>query len=127
MPPDENEQRARDRIRMRHMLDAALRCVAFCRGQTVATLTDDVMRQDAVIRTLEVIGEAAGRVSDATQQRFPDIAWRQAREMRNRVIHGYDTVSLAIVLNTVEAHLPALVTALETAIQSLSPPAESLK
>ena len=127
MPPDETQQRARDCIRMRHMLDAAQRCIAFCRDQTVATLTDDVMRQDAVIRTLEVIGEAAGRVSNATKERFPDIAWRQAREMRNRVIHGYDTVNLAIVLNTVESHIPALVAALQIAIQSLSPPAESSK
>ncbi len=124
MPLDARESDARDATRMRHMLDAARRAVEFCRNQTAASLSADRMRQDAVIRTLEVVGEAAGKVSEGSRNRFHDIPWRQARELRNRVIHGYDTVNIGIVLDTVRLDIPVLIDALDRALAALPPPSE---
>ena len=68
----------------------------------------DPMRQDAVIRNLEVMGEAVRKVSDETREAHPDLPWRQMAATRDRVIHGYFTVDLEIVWEIVEAELPRL-------------------
>jgi uncharacterized protein with HEPN domain len=68
----------------------------------------DPMIQDAVIRNLEVLGEAVRRVSADTRSAHPEIPWRQIAGTRDRVIHGYFTVDLEIVWEIVEAELPAL-------------------
>ena len=68
----------------------------------------DPMRQDAVIRNLEVMGEAVRKVSDETREAHPDLPWRQMAATRDRVIHGYFTVDLEIVWEIVEDELPRL-------------------
>jgi uncharacterized protein with HEPN domain len=79
----------------------------------------DRMRQDAVIRRLEIIGEAAGRIMKAGQQcieGFPDLPLRESYEMRNFIRHGYDAVDLSIVWHTVKNDIPALRRALDSVI-----------
>lgn len=61
-----------------------------------------------MIRSLEVIGEAAGKVSAATQTRHPDIPWRMITGMRHRLIHGYAEVRIDLVRAVVRDRLPAL-------------------
>jgi uncharacterized protein with HEPN domain len=68
----------------------------------------DPMRQDAVVRNLEVMGEAVRKVSDETREAHPEIPWRQMAATRDRVIHGYFTVDLEIVWEIVETELPRL-------------------
>jgi uncharacterized protein with HEPN domain len=68
----------------------------------------DSMRQDAVIRNLEVMGEAVRKVSTATREAHPQVPWRQIAATRDRVIHGYFTVDLEIVWEIVETELPRL-------------------
>ena len=66
------------------------------------------MRQDAVIRKLEIIGEAVKQLSDATKDRRREIPWKQIAGMRDRLTHDYFGVDLALVWRVVERDLPAL-------------------
>ena len=73
---------------------------------------DDFLRdrktQDAVLRRLMVIGEAAGRLSGETSALFPGLPFRQMSGLRNRVVHGYGQIDFEIVWETVTMHLPAI-------------------
>jgi uncharacterized protein with HEPN domain len=86
---------------------------AYVAGTTWEALVADRQRQDAVVRRLEVLGEAARRVSAVTRATLPGLPWRQMVGMRNRTIHEYDRVDLAVVWETVSRDLPPLITALE--------------
>ena len=66
------------------------------------------MRHDAVIRKLEIIGEAVKQLSDATKERRPEIPWKQIAGMHDRLTHDYFGVDLALVWRVVERDLPAL-------------------
>lgn len=79
------------------------------------------MLQLSLVRLVEIVGEAAGRVSLSTRQRHPQIPWPQIAGMRNRLIHGYDFVDYDILWQTVSEDLPALVAALQPLIPG--PPA----
>jgi uncharacterized protein with HEPN domain len=71
------------------------------------------LHQNAVIRSLEVIGEAAGKVSSVTQQQTnPAIPWREVTGMRHRLIHGYAEIRLELVWAVATERLPALIEAL---------------
>jgi uncharacterized protein with HEPN domain len=69
------------------------------------------MRQDAVIRKLEIIGEAVKQLSDETKQRRPEIPWKQIAGMRDRLTHAYFGVDLGLIWVVVERDLGALATA----------------
>lgn len=73
----------------------------------------DRMRQDAVIRKLEIIGEAVKKLSDDTRQRRPEIPWKQIAGMRDRLSHDYFGVDLTLVWVVVERELLALKSATE--------------
>ena len=73
---------------------------------------------DAVIRNLEIIGEAAWGISENLRNRYPDIAWRQMANMSNRLIHGYFDVNNDLVWETVTAELPPLITKIEAVIKN---------
>ena len=77
---------------------------------------DNVQLQDSVIRRLLVIAEAARRVSEATRQTLPNIAWQEINGMRNRLVHDYDDVNLNIVWDVVQFEIPPLITELESQI-----------
>lgn len=66
------------------------------------------MRQDAVVRKFEVIGEAVKRLSDATRARRTEIPWRRIAGMRDRLTHGYFGVDLALVWEAIERDVPTL-------------------
>jgi uncharacterized protein with HEPN domain len=120
MPPDPAELSREDRIRITHMLEAATRVARFCRGMTRVTLEADEMRFLAVIKSIEIIGEASTKVSEAAQGRVRGIDWVGVRRMRNRLIHGYDNVDPARVWDAVEIDIPPLIAALETALKPKS-------
>ena len=69
----------------------------------------DIQCQDAVVRRIEIIGEAARRVSPETRTKFPEIEWREMTSMRNLVIHEYDVVDIGQVWDTVRNKLPPLI------------------
>ena len=66
------------------------------------------IRQDAVIRKREIIGEAVKQLSDPTKERQPEIPWKQIAGMRDRLTHDYFGVDLALVWRVVERDLPVL-------------------
>jgi uncharacterized protein with HEPN domain len=73
--------------------------------------------QDAVIRRVEIMGEATGRLSLAFCEQHPEIPWSRIRGMRNRMIHGYDDIDTDIVWDTVDRHIPRIVSQVERLVQ----------
>jgi len=110
-----------DLIRLRHMLDAGQNAVSFIANKSRTDLDDDSMLVFALIKAIEIIGEATSKVSRSSQERFKEIPWRQIVGMRNRLIHAYVDVSLDILWHTVTNNLPPLIQALERIIASECP------
>lgn len=99
----------RDRVRLLHMLEHAREAMRLVEGRTRQELDADRVLSLAVVRLLEILGEAAARVSPEARAKRPAILWWEIIGMRNRLIHGYDAVDLDIVWNIVESDLPTLV------------------
>lgn len=83
------------------------------RGRVRTDLDSDRQLQLSIVRLIEIVGEAANRVSRETQREHPEVAWREAVTARNRVIHGYDLIDLDIVWEIATNDLPALAGALD--------------
>jgi len=95
------------------ILDAARLILEFMQGIERKAFEDDIMRQDAVIRRFEIIGEASRRISPAFKEQHSEIPWRVMVGMRNRLIHEYDAVDLDLVWEVVWDDLPPLIAQLE--------------
>ncbi len=106
MPPD-------DRARLEHMLEAAKKAIQLSRDRKREDLDSDDLFALGITRLLEIIGEAASRVSPQTRQRHDEIPWSQITGMRNRLIHGYDVIDEDILWQTITHDLPALVRSLK--------------
>jgi uncharacterized protein with HEPN domain len=104
---------AADRIRVRHMLDAAGEAMAFAKGCTVDDLRRNRMLLLSLVKEIEIVGEAATRISEEFRASRPDIPWATIRGMRNRLIHAYADVNIGLVWSTVISDLPELVQMLE--------------
>jgi uncharacterized protein with HEPN domain len=114
MPPSDSPAlEPRDAASLLDVLLSARLARAYVAGTTWEAFVADRQRQDAVVRRLEVLGEAARRVSAAARAGLPGLPWRQLVGMRNRMIHEYDRVDLTVVWETVSRDLPPLITALE--------------
>ena len=102
-----------DAARLRHMLDAAREATSFAAGRGRAELDRDRMLALALLKEIEIIGEAAGRVSEAGRTTCSEVPWANIVGMRNRLVHGYFSIDLDIVWKTVSDELPRLISALE--------------
>lgn len=102
----------RDAALLLDMLLAARDAIGFVAGLDHAEFSKSRLHQNAVIRSIEIIGEAAGKVSPETQAAHPDIPWREMIGMRHRLIHGYAEVRLDLVWTVVEQRLDPLISAL---------------
>ena len=96
-----------DRVYLQHIRDALSRILSYTTDGRDAFLANP-QAQDAVIRNLEIIGEAVKHLSPELRQQHPDIPWKRIAGMRDEMIHEYFGVDLTIVWNVVEQHLPAL-------------------
>lgn len=105
--------RSDDRVRIRHMIDAAEDVGRFIAGRPRADLDTDRMLLFAVVRAIEIIGEAASKVSEETRSSTPRIAWRAIVGMRNRIVHAYFDVDRDIVWKAAVEEVPALLALLE--------------
>jgi uncharacterized protein with HEPN domain len=105
-------------VTLRQMRDHGREALDMARGRTRSDLDSDRMRALALVRLLEVIGEAAVRVRAEDQARFSGIPWPQIIGLRNRLIHGYDEVDLDIVWRILSAELPGLVNELNRLVDS---------
>jgi uncharacterized protein with HEPN domain len=103
----------RDMDSMVDIVDAARLAVSYLGGVSKQAFLDNTQLQDAVIRRLEIIGEAARRISPETREAYVAIAWPEMIGMRNLMIHGYDDIDLEIIWDTVKSDLPGLIEQLE--------------
>ncbi len=104
--------RAEDRIRLLHMVEASQMAMQFVSDRTRNDLDTDRMLLFAVVRAIEVIGEAANNVSDDLQRTHPGIPWKAMVGMRNRLIHAYFDIDTDIVWETVQVEIPTLLPSL---------------
>ena len=111
-----------DTVRLKHMLEHAREAVAMIEGKERADLRSERMLELSLIRLIEVVGEAAGRVSPEGQTKYSSIPWPQVIGIRNRLIHGYNQVDLDILWDTIEEDLPPLITELENILGASSVP-----
>ena len=98
----------KDKIRLRHMLDASKKAVEFCTGKTEIDLAKDEMLRLAVVRLVEIIGEAAKNISADARNSYPKIPWKEIGGTRDRLVHGYFEVDLDILGKIILKDLPAL-------------------
>jgi uncharacterized protein with HEPN domain len=98
-----------DLIVMRHILDHATEALQITQGKSREDLANDRILNLALIRLLEILGKAAGRISKSTRVKYSHIPWADIVAMRNRLIHGYDQVDLNILWDVIQNDLPPLV------------------
>lgn len=103
----------RDQAFLLDILQSARMALSYLHGLDREEFLVDTMRQDSVLRRLEIIGEAARRVSAQTRSAHPGIPWKEMVSMRNLVIHDYDDVDLDIVWDTIHRDLPHLIREIE--------------
>ena len=109
-----------DLTRLYHIQDAAREALSFMSGKTRADLDSNRMLVLAVVKDLEIIGEAAGRISAECRARHPGIPWAIMVEMRNRLTHAYFSINLDVIWDTVTNDLAPLIEQLERVIQEES-------
>ena len=99
--------------RLRDILEAARLIARYISDTTEAGFRADTQKQDAVVRRIEIIGEAAAHLSEATRQAVPELPFRKMRGMRNIVAHDYANVDLNIVWQVANVHVVEVSAALE--------------
>ena len=97
-----------DEIRLRHMVDPAREADAFLAGRKRADLDGDRMLVLALVKEVEIIGQAAAKISDQCRSAYPQIPWPDIVGMRNRLVHAYFDINLNIVWTTATEELPTL-------------------
>ena len=90
------------------ILDAMSKAEILLEGFTFEQFEVDFRTNFAVVRALEIVGEATKRLPDSLRQKYPDIPWRGMAGMRDRIIHAYDTVDLEIVWDVVKKDIPEI-------------------
>jgi len=103
----------RDQTYLEDMLSYGAEAIEFLGEADAAKLAAEKMIQYAVIRAVEVVGEAANKVSAETRAELSDLPWRRIIGMRNTLIHGYRGMDPELLIEVVREHLPSLVARLE--------------
>jgi uncharacterized protein with HEPN domain len=101
------------------MLEAAEKIERFTAGMNRAAFKQDEKTVDAVLRNLEIIGEASKLLSEEVRSAYPAVQWSAMAGMRDKLIHGYATVDLDIVWETVQREVPLLIEQLDTLIEEI--------
>lgn len=102
-----------DEERLRHMLDAARETLSFARGKTRENLHQDRILTLAIVKSLEIIGEAANNVSENTRLILNEIQWLDIIGMRHRLVHAYFDIDLTVLWKTLAEDISPLIAALE--------------
>jgi uncharacterized protein with HEPN domain len=95
------------------MLDYSREAIALVAGRKRGDLDTDRQLNLALVRLLEIVGEAASRTTDEERLKYPSIPWSQIEGLRNRLIHGYDSVDFDVLWGIVSVDLPKLIAELE--------------
>jgi uncharacterized protein with HEPN domain len=105
--------RNEDRVRLGHMIEAAKDAIGFIAGRARKDLDTDRMLLFAVVRAIEIFGEAASKLSDETRAAQSAIPWKAIIGMRNRVVHAYFDINAQLVWESATVELPAMLPQLE--------------
>jgi len=103
---------SRDDTYMVDILESAKIALNYIAGKSWDEFYEDTQCQDAVLRRIEIIGEASRHISPQTRKKYPQIPWRELSMLRNLVIHQYDAVDINQVWDTAQNRLPPLVSEL---------------
>ena len=106
-----------DDVRIRHMIDAIQAALRFAEGRERADLDLDEMLLFALVRAVEIVGEAASRLSAEGRAQAPAVPWSAVTGMRNRLVHAYFDIDKDILWATVTQALPPLLQQLQEARQ----------
>ena len=96
------------------ILEAINRISDYCAGVDYDKFIADTKTQDAIVRNLEVIGEAAKKISNTAREKNPNVPWRSMAGLRDRLIHDYFGINLDIVWEIISHDLPGVVRSLES-------------
>jgi uncharacterized protein with HEPN domain len=108
-----------DLTRLKHIRDSAAEALSFVNNRTREDLDHDRMLSLALVRLIEIMGEAANHVSESCQAKYFQIPWRQIIGMRNRMIHAYFDVDLDIIWQVITQDLGSLLSEIKKAIKDL--------
>ena len=111
-----------DKIYLRHILDAISDIEKFIIGVSEEDFSKNREKQYAVLRGLEIIGEASKNLSDELKAKCPDIDWKNIAGMRDKLIHAYFGVNLPLVWETVKNDLPQLKKQAQNLLEDLNKP-----
>ena len=90
------------------ILDAMEKAEAMLLDVDFEEFGEDYQLNFAVVRALEIVGEATKRLPESVREQYPEIPWKDMAGMRDRIIHGYDAVNLRIVWETVKSRIPEI-------------------
>jgi uncharacterized protein with HEPN domain len=107
---------ANDLVRLHHMLDAAMEAQEFVSNRRREDLDDDRQLVWALVKAIEILGEAAGQLSEDARLTLPNISWHKIISMRNRLVHAYFDINLDILWKTVNEGLPPIIEELKKVI-----------
>lgn len=110
----------RDRVYLQHIRDAIARIQTYTAGGEASFLQDS-RTQDAVLRNLEIIGEAVKHLSEEFKSEWKHVPWRQIAGMRDRLIHHYFGVDIPLVWTVVAMQLPQFQVTVQQALDALHP------
>ena len=105
--------RSEDLVRIQHMIEASENAVAFVSGRNRSDLDTDRMLLFAVVRAIEIMGEAASKITDETRVAQPAVPWHAMVGMRNRLVHAYFEINAQMVWETVTVEIPSLLPTLK--------------
>ena len=106
-----------DDVRIKHMIDASYDAISFAKDKQRSDLDKDRMLVLSLVKAIEIIGEAANKISNNFKAKYPNIRWHSIVGMRNRLIHAYFDVNHDTVWDTVKNEIPKLVAELEKIVK----------
>lgn len=113
------DEKRSELVYLEDILDAVRKIMAYLSDTSKSEFYANTEKQDAVLRRLEIIGEASKKISNALRLRYADVPWRQMAGMRDVVIHEYYGVSLDLIWNVAKKEIPPLQAKIEQIIEDL--------